>query len=48
MNATATKIKENDRPAPALGNEGNGATVGTDIERNYYLNYLENEFERGH
>jgi hypothetical protein len=26
MNATATKT-ENDRPAPALGNEGNGATV---------------------
>ena len=29
-----TKTKcENDRPAPALGNEGNGATVGTDFEQ---------------
>lgn len=32
METTATK-NENDRPAPALGNEGNGSTVGTDFEQ---------------
>ena len=33
MNATETKIKGDDRPAPALGNEGNGSTVGNDFEQ---------------
>lgn len=30
---TLAKIEQNDRPAPALGNEGNGCTVGTDFEQ---------------